>query len=249
MLFETIIEVTGYSGTFEMLVEQVRRHEVDVVHVKLAEVAQKLSDAVRPNIDLQQFTPFLSLSKLMFIKSRSLLPGSVLFEDTDLEEETAAPEEEETTEVRKRLLDQYESFSRVRDLFRQLEEENSMRLRSAQTRGGEMPGFIDEIIFLEKVTPFDILQTMSMIQRRLLEDRSYHVKVDDAKLLSDRISQIFSFVLERRGPVLFSDIVSITPDKHEAVLSFLAVVYLTSSGKIESEQKVPYGDIVISAAG
>jgi chromatin segregation and condensation protein Rec8/ScpA/Scc1 (kleisin family) len=90
---------------------------------------------------------------------------------------------------------------------------------------------------------------MAMIQRRLLEDHSYHVNVDDAKQLSDRIAQIFSFVLERRGPVLFSDIVSIAPLKQEAVLSFLAVVFLTAEGRINSKQKTPYGEIFITAGG
>ena len=32
MLFDIILEVTGFEGTFEMLVEQVRRHELDVIH-------------------------------------------------------------------------------------------------------------------------------------------------------------------------------------------------------------------------
>jgi segregation and condensation protein A len=247
MLFDILLEVTGFEGTFEMLVEQVRRHELDVIHVRLAEVAERLVAAVRPNIDLQQFTPFLSLSKLMYIKSRNLLPGYNQFEDTDLDEEAAAEQEEEATEVRERLHRQYKTFQGARDIFRALEEQNAKRLRSMQTRAGEMPGFIDEIIFLEKVTPFDVLQTMAQIERMSREDRSYHVRAAEGQRLSDRIAQVFGFIIERRGPVSFSDIVSIAPEKHEAVISFLAVVYLVGQGKINAKQKESYGEIIITA--
>jgi segregation and condensation protein A len=248
MLFDILLEVTGFEGTFEMMVEQVRRHELDVIHVRLSEVAERLVEAVRPNIDLQQFTPFLSLSKLMYVKSRNLLPGHNQFEDTDLDEVAAAEEEEETTEVRERLQKQYKTFQGVRDIFRSLEEGNAKRLRSMQTRAGEMPGFIDEIIFLEKVTPFDLLATMAQIEKRSKEDRSYHVRAGEGQRLSDRIAEVFGFILERNGrPVSFSEIVSIAPQKQEAVISFLAVVYLVTQGKIDAKQKAPYGEIIITA--
>ncbi|MFA6448945.1 MAG: segregation/condensation protein A [bacterium] len=247
MLFDILLDVTGFNGSFEMLVEQVRRHELDVIHVKLAEVAERLVEAVRPNIDLQQFTPFLSLSKLLFVKSRNLLPGRDQFGETGLDEE-AAQEEEEPTEVRERLLEQYKAFQSVRDHFRELETLNASRLRSMQTRTGEMPGFIDEIVFLEKVTPFDLLAAMAQIERRSREDRSYHVRANEGQRLSDRIAEVFSFILERRGgPVSFNDIVSIAPQKQEAVISFLAVIYLVAQGKVAAHQKIPYGDIIITA--
>ena len=247
MLFDILLDVTGFNGTFEMLVEQVRRHELDVIHVRLAEVAERLVEAVLPNIDIQQFTPFLSLSKLLYVKSRNLLPGRDQFEETDLDEE-AAREEEEPTEVRERLLEQYKSFQSVRDHFRVLEGVNASRLRSMQTRAGEMPGFIDEIVFLEKVTAFDVVAAMAQIERRGREDRSYHVSTDEGKQLSDRIAEVFGFILERRGrPISFSDIVSIAPQKHEAVISFLAVIYLVAQGRVSARQKVPYGEIIITA--
>lgn len=249
MVYEIQLQMPGFTGTFDLLVEQVRRHEIDVLDVSLSEVAHTLADAIIPNISLALFTPFHSLSKLLFIKSRNLLPGQDPFEATDLdEEELPQAAEEEPTRVRERLLDQYKSFQHARDWFRELEEENSKRIRSYQTRAAALPGFIDEIAFLEEVTPFDLMYTMVQIIRRGLEDRSYHVRVDDAKQLSERIAEIFDFIFQRRGDhINFSEILERTPQKPEAVLSFLAVVYLVSQGKIIARQKTPYGEIVITA--
>lgn len=249
MLFDIVLEVTGFSGTFDMLVEQVRRHELDILHVRLSEVANRLIEEIKPKIDLHFFTPFLSLSKLMFLKSRNLLPGQDQFADTDLEDEAEQTPEEAPTKVRERLLEQYQVFISVREQFRLLEEENAKRIRAVQTRAGAAPGFIDEIMFLEKATPFDLLATMAQIERRNREDRSLHVRADEAKRLSERIAEVFGFVLERQGEYIkFSEIVSKMPQKREAVLSFLAVVYLVADGRITARQKMPYSEILITAA-
>ncbi|HOO55260.1 MAG TPA: segregation/condensation protein A [bacterium] len=247
MIVEFRLDITGYKGTYELLIENVRRHEVDIIEVRLSEVAQSLIDFVGKSPELFLFTPFVNLSRLMYVKSRNLLPCEDPIEELDLEEDQENEEQEEPTRVRERLLDQYQQFVSVRDWFRELGLENSERIKLYQTKEGSLPDFIDEIVFLEKVTPYDILYTMVQINRRALEDRSYHVKIDDARILSMRISEVFDFIVDRRGePVSFKDLVEKKPEKVEAVLSFLAIVYLVTQGKIIAQQAAPYGDIIIS---
>jgi segregation and condensation protein A len=249
MICDIFLRLKDFEGPFDLLVERVRRHEIDIVEVCLLEVARRLAEELLPNPDLMRFTPFFSLSRLLFLKSRNLLPGQDPFAAADLDdEERIAENEEAPTKVRERLIDQYQTFQSVRETFRKYEEENAKRIRSYQTRAAAAPSFIDEIDYLEEVTPFDLMYTMAQIVKRGLEDRSYHVKVDDSKLLSDRIREVFDFIFERRGDVVrFSEIVARTPQKPEAVLSFLALVYLVSQGKVMARQNRPYGDIVVTA--
>jgi len=246
MVYEISLEFPGFAGTLDLLVERVRRFEVDILDVKISEVARQVVDGLKDNIDLQFFAPVLTVSRLMFLKSRSLLPGRDMFEETELEEENPEQVEEET-QVRMRLEEQYRVFSGAGEHMRGLAEENRLRIRSYQTRAGELPGFIDEIAYIEDITPFDLMVVMNQILKRALRDDTYRVRVDDAQLLSRRISEVFDFILARRGEsVTFDEIRERTPQKTEAVLSFLALVYLVSQGRVIARQHTPYGEIIIS---
>ncbi len=248
MVYEIAIKFPGYDGTLELLVEQVRRFEVDILDVRLSDVVERVREALSVDYDLHKFTPVYMVSKLLYLKSRNLLPGQDQFEETDLiEEDERQDDEEETTRVRERLEEMYRAFSETGAKFRDMIDENTRRLRSYQTRAGELPGFIDELAYIEEITPFDLLLTMSHIIKRSLEDHTYHVNTDPAQQLNRRISEIFDFLLNRTGStIFFSDIVSEKPEKPEAVLSFLAVVYLVSQERIEAVQNTPYGDIHIT---
>jgi len=249
MLYEVNIEFEGFSGTLDLLVERVRRFEIDIVDVRLSKVARQVAETLGREINLNLFGPFLTVSKLMFVKSRNLLPGQDQFEDTELEKADREQQEEEETQVRMRLEEQYRAFSNTGQYLKELIQENNKMLRSYQTRRGELPEFIDEIAFLEEVTPFDLMITMNQIIRRSLQDNTYRVKVDDAQLLTRRISEVFDFVLSRReSRVTFDDIRAENPDRPEVALSFLALVYLVSRGSVHAFQQTPYGEITIRIA-
>ncbi|HPI76819.1 MAG TPA: segregation/condensation protein A [bacterium] len=240
------LKLAGFVGRLEELVSAVKTHVMDILDVRLGDAARQLADAARTGgHDTMRFTPFLSLARLMFIKSRNLLPGQDQFEETDLEAEEVQPEEE-PTEVRERLKKQQHRFQEVAMRLRVLEETNATKLRSRRTRSEGLPEFIDEISFLEQATPFDLMQTMIQLLRMKPEERLYRVRVDDAKLLSMRISEVFDFLLARRGePALYSEIVSAEARREEKALSFLAVLFLLNQGRITAEQSAPYADIEI----
>lgn len=249
MFYEINIEIPGFEGTLDLLVQWIRRFELDIVDVRLSDVAKQVAGELLSDIDLLRFTPFLTVSRLMFIKSRTLLPGEdILEEDELIEEDEQQQEEEEPTRVRERLEEVYEKVKIAGEYFKSIAAENDRRLRSFQTRRGELPEFIDEIAYIEQVTPFDLMITMNKILRRNLEDPVYRVKVDEAELLSKRISSVFDYIFQRRGAtVSFDDVVSEQKQqKPEVVLSFLAVVFLVSQGKLVARQQTPFGDIYLT---
>lgn len=248
MIYEVSIHIEGFEGSIDLLVQQVRRYEVDIIDVMVSNVAKQVADQMSSRIDLQFFSPFLTVSKLMFLKSRNLLPGQNQFDETDLEEQVKddVVDEETETQVRIKLERQYGSFKEIGTHLSELFDENTKKIRSYQTRSGLLPGFIDEIAYLEEISPFDLMVTLNHLIARSLVDDTYHVRSDDAQMLNNRISQIFDFVVSRRGQtVTFVDVAGEKRDRHEIALSFLALVYLVSQGKIVARQHTPYGEITI----
>ncbi len=248
MYYEINIEIPGFEGTLDLLVQWVRRYEIDIVDVRLSDVARQVAGELLEDVDLLRFSPFLTLSKLMFIKSRTLLPGEEVLDEGDLEDEDVPEDEEEPTRVRERLEEVYKTVKAAGEYFKAIAAENNKRLRSFQTRRGELPEFIDEIAYIEQITPFDLMITMNKILKRNMDQPVYRVKVDEAQLLSDRISRVFDFVFQRRGTtVSFDDVIEEQKqEKPEVVLSFLAVVFLVTQGKVVARQQTPYGDIYLT---
>ncbi len=247
MVFEVTINVEGFEGALDLLVERVRRFEINILEMKLSEVAGEVSEKMGGSADPSSFGPFVTIAKLLHIKSKMMLPGFNPFEENeDFEIETNENDMDQPTRVRERLVEQYEMFKSIREWMKEKSDESALSVRSSVTREGEMPDFISEIIYIEDVTPFDVMYCMVEILKRANEDRTYHVKAEEGKRLTDRIAEVFDFLLNRMDPVRFGDLISDKAQRSESTLSFLAVVYLVSQGKIIARQKNSYGDIIIT---
>lgn len=240
------MEFADFQGTLDELISAVRRLEVDILKVPLAEVTtQTRNEALAA--DAPDFEPFMKISGLMFVKSRTLLPAEKLsMEDELLEEDMAIAEEEEPTRVRERLEEQYRFFKEVGEVFRELRDERARRLHFSATRGATRR-LLEEIEYIESVTAYDLLMTYVQVLKRALEDDTYHVSTAEAQDLSRRIAEVFDFIFQREGDVVFSTMIDPVGGRMEAVLSFLAIVYLVSEGKVVARQKRPFSEIYLTA--
>lgn len=249
MLYEISLTAPGYDGTLQVLIEVVRRHEVNIVDVSLAPIARQVAFAVLEN-EKMDFSPCTAVAGLMFLKSRALLPWKDNLEEPELEDISAPlEEEEEPTQVRERLLALYEVFQEAAEQFRTRANDMQDRIRAAQTRAQHSPSFLDEITFVDTITAYDLLIVMNQVLKRAAEaPKTYRVAVDDSYILNQRIAEVFSFLIKRGGTESrFSEIISGPTPKKEAVITFLAIVYLVSQGRIYARQKLPYGEIIMTA--
>jgi segregation and condensation protein A len=248
MRYEITLSSPEYQGTLQVLIERVRRYEINILDVRLAPLAQQVAHIMLES-ETYDFTPCTAMAGLMFVKSRALLPWQDPLDEPELDdiEIDAEEEEEEPTQVRERLLALYEIFREAAEHFKLRSEAMKERLRASQTRAQGAPSFLDEVTYVDEVTAFDLLLVMNQVLRRASEDRTYHVRVDDTYLLNQRISEVFEFIIQRRGNnTAFTDIVSRATPRTEAVLTFLAIIYLVNQGRIHAYQKVPYSDIIMT---
>ena len=84
------IKLNQFEGPLDLLLELIRQQKLDITQISLAKVADKFLNYViqeQNNIPLQELSDFLSIaSRLLFIKSKTLLP-SLVWEDDGEEEQ------------------------------------------------------------------------------------------------------------------------------------------------------------------
>ncbi|MFH1537676.1 MAG: ScpA family protein [bacterium] len=237
------VEFEGFQGTLDELICEVRRFVVDILKTPLADVTTQCRNEALA-AEEPDFEPFMKISGLMFVKSRTLLPTEALsMEDELLEEDMAISEEEEPTRVRERLEEQYRFFKEVGEVFREMRDERALNLHFSMTRG-DARRLLDEVEYLESVTSYDLLMTYVQVLKRALEDTSYHISTSEAQTLARRIAEVFDYIFQREENVAFSAMVQ---NRAEAALTFLAVVFLVSQGKVSAIQKKPFSEIYLKA--
>lgn len=240
------VEIEAFHGALDELISAVRRFEVDILKVPLADVTTQTRNEVLAS-EAPDFEPFMKISGLMFVKSRTLLPTEKLsMEDELLEEDAAAAAEEEPTRVRERLEEQYRFFREVGEIFREMLDERGRQLHFSMTRGGGRR-LLDDVEYIESVTSYDLLMTCVQVLKRALEDNTYHVSTSEAQDLARRIAEVFDFIFQREEDVLFSTMVAPLGNRAEAALTFIAVIFLVSQGKVTAMQKRCFSEIYLKA--
>ena len=131
------IQVQGFSGPIDLLLDLIDREELDITALSLAEVTDQYWQEIEGSSaqDADALADFISVgSKLLFIKSCALLP-SAKPPEADLEQEIDQTAEELTA-----LLADHKRFRDAVDLFRQLEEEGRRTFaRNAPVRNVPLP--------------------------------------------------------------------------------------------------------------
>lgn len=244
------IELSTFQGTLEELISAVRRLIVDITRTPLVEVVTQTRNQVLA-ADNPSFDPFMKISGLLFVKSRTLLPTEKLsMEDELLDEmEAEAAPEEEPTKVREKLARQYSFYREVGEVFDEMREERGRKYHFRMT-GRTAPRLVDDLEFMDTVTAYDLMMAYILTLRRALEDKTYHVSTSEAQNLARRITEVFDFIFQRgESDVPFSTMLQPTMQRPEAILTFLAIVFLIFSGKIVARQQMPYSEIYLKAVG
>lgn len=227
------IHLDNFEGPLDLLLHLIRSNEMDIYDIPIAEItAQYLSilDAMK-NLNLDVAGEFLVMAAtLLHIKSRLLLPVSG---DEAIEEE----EEDPRAELVRRLLEyqKYKDAAASLQGLPQLEREIFARKFPApELEEAESTEF-------EAVGLFELVEVF----RSLLEQapEPYVHQVESERLsVSDRINAILTLLGDRES-LAFMEIFSARPDRHEVVVSFLAILELVKMRLIRLLQNARFGSI------
>ncbi len=232
------VKLDIYSGPLDLLLYLVRREEVPVVDLALAELTEQYLEhvAVLEQIDVDLVGDFLdTASQLLELKSRLVLPHG--------EEEAQEPEiEDPRHDLVARLLE----FKKYRDAAEQLElrgrewQERYPRLASDLETRSSNPAEQE----IGGVELWDLVSAFGRVLREKLKAADpTSIRYDDTPI------HVYMRQIDRRlrdeGRVLFAELFPETVHKSTLVGMFLALLELVRYRHARAQQVERYGDILI----
>lgn len=231
------IRLPVFQGPLELLLHLIERDDLDITAVSLVAVTDQYLQAIRSGsgFDPQALAEFISIAaKLIYLKSKALLPRSPDEESVSLEDDDVGRELVD-------LLIEYRRFGEVADLLRQ-RQEAGLRL---YPRGAPAPAHGNADSGLSDVTVDALLAIMTDVLARAPQEPKV-VLPRDGLTLNERIDD-FRQRLRRRGKFSFRQMIRECRSRIEVIMSFLAVLELLKNGECDARQSGPWGDIEVVA--
>ena len=232
------VELDAFSGPLDLLLYLVRRHEVDILDLPVAEIATRFLEylEVLQVLDLDLIGDFLVMaSSLIEIKSRMALPAP------DEPPELVEPDDDPRADLVRQLLE----YKRFKDAARLLEEQAAQwqqrypRLTDDRPRGGNDPSRD----LIKEVELWDLVSALSRVLRKNTESAPATILYDDTPI-AVFIEQMKARVLAEQR-VAFSSFFNGTNSRSRIVGIFLALLELLRHYQFRAEQPQDYREIWI----
>jgi segregation and condensation protein A len=225
------VTVEGFDGPLELLLELVEEKKLDVLTVRLGDLADAYLTRVRAldALPADEVASFLALaSRLVLLKARSLLPSlAPLTEEDEFETEE---------ELRARLVE----YAVVRERAGQLGDRLRSGERAFHREGGSsavLPPRGGEVTALAAAwTRVLALASRTREEEQMAPGERYSVE--------DRTSEI-ELIVGEHGEVTFTELLGPAPTLGWAVVTFIALLDLYRRIVIDLEQNELFTDIVI----
>jgi len=224
-------QLEQFEGPLDLLLNLIEDQKLEITKVSLAKVAEQFIEYVNnsPELKPEEMADFLVIaSKLLYIKSKALLPGLDLVEEGeagDLEKQLKIYKEyrEASVKVREMLKKKRFSFSRAKPI---------------------------QVFTAKFIPPLDLnLTAMADIFKKALLKLEPIVNLPQAMIkrtisLRDKIRHISDLILQK-VTMNFKYLLGGSGDRTEIIVSFLAVLELVKQRTVDVDQTELFADISI----
>ena len=240
------VHLPSFEGPLDLLLHLIERRQMEITTISLVAVTDQFLEYVRgwqsEEPPLARLAEFITVgAKLLYIKSRSLLPQPPREEETDSVDEALA----EAEELRRHLLE----YKLAKEIARLLREREAAGMMSFPRPGQGMPA--DELLTLAPPRLVGLeIEALAAAFRRVLEERR-RSEPEPLPLpvvrVSDKIAEIEAG-LAAAGRVIFEDLLRAAASRLEVVVTFLAVLELWHVERIRVVQDGLFAPILILPA-
>lgn len=228
---EVILE--AFEGPLDLLLYLIRRQNLDILDIPLAEITRQYMDYVElmKGLRLELAAEYLVMAAMLAeIKSRMLLPRPT----------TEDGEEEDPRAELIRRLQEYERFKKAAedlDALPRMERDTFTANLDAPPRSGPRPQ--------PAVSMQELLLALKDVMLRAEMFSHHHVQMEPLSV-RERMSSVLSAVSTEK---FTSFVVLFKPDEGKlgVVVTFLAVLELIKESLVEIVQTEPYGPIYVRA--
>jgi segregation and condensation protein A len=241
------VRLDNFSGPFDLLLQLISRHELDVTEVALHQVTDdfiehtKALAASGEDADLNEITEFLVIAAtLLDLKAARLLPGA----DVDDVEDLALLEARDLLFAR---LLQYRAYKQVAALFVELQASAMRRYPRSVALEDRYAALLPEVLlgmdaqrFAELAAAVFRPKPPPTVSLDHLHVRTVSVP-EHMALLRERLAKL--------GRASFHDLTRDCGEPLLVVARFLAVLELHKEASVHLDQEESFGDLMVTWAG
>ncbi len=222
-----------FEGPLDLLLKLIEKDELDITKVSLAYIADSYIEYIKKseNIHPRDVSDFLLIgSKLLLIKSKTLLPYLYPDEEDEIQEFTDQ-------------LKMYKDFLRASEEINKVLEKGSVMIAREFNKAALLPDA--KFSPPEKLKDTDMSQVFSSLLKTLRPMDKFKEKTLKPKMsLEERIVFIKKMILDK-ARVSFTRAVE-ESSKTDVVVSFLAMLELEKQREVFIEQDCVFGEIIIN---
>ncbi|MCA0754466.1 segregation/condensation protein A [Paenibacillus sp. N4] len=242
-----LYKLDSFEGPLDLLLHLIDKAEIDIHEISISEITVQYMDYLdaMKELELEVTSEFLVMAAtLLAIKSNQLLPKPPVFEEEyeDWQDDGLDPRDE--------LIQKLIEYRKYKQIAEQLREKELERSLVYSKEPEDMSPFLKE----EKVNPVEGLHISDLISafrkalRRATKRNIVATVQRDEMSVKDRIRDIMD-VLKQYETVRFSRLIRENMDRHEIVVTFLAILELMKMKHIRVFQHQLFDDIVIHWRG
>lgn len=243
-----LISQPAFEGPLDLLLHLINRQELEITEISLMAVTENY---LKTLANLEELEPgsladFLVVaSRLLYIKSRALLPRPSKADDDD--------EEEDPGDALIRQLIEYRQFKEVAASLKEREEQG-LRVYLRMAPGPELERRLDlSNVDLDKLhnAVRKALQKIEAEPPPLPKVHTYPITVaEQIENVRNYIRNAHQLIRNRSiqevtEPVRFVHLLTQSPDRMEVIVTFLAVLELIKQHELMAVQDNTFGEIVL----
>ncbi|MFD6938852.1 segregation and condensation protein A [Streptomyces goshikiensis] len=238
------LRLDNFEGPFDLLLQLISRHKLDVTEVALSKVTDEFMAYIRamgPDWDLDQTTEFLVVAAtLLDLKAARLLPVAEVEDEADL----ALLEARDLLFAR---LLQYKAYKRVAEIFQGRAEDEARRYPRTVGLEPHLAGLLPDVVISIGAEGFARLAVRAMQPKAKPQVYVDHIH---APLVSVREQAgVVVALLRARGEATFQELTEDAPDTLTVVARFLALLELYREKAVVLDQEEALRTLTVRWSG
>lgn len=226
------VKLDVFEGPLDLLLYLIRKNEVDIYDIPIAEITQQYLDMLKVMriLNLEIAGEFLVMAAtLTHIKSKMLLPTSTDGED-----------EEEGEDPRKELVDRLLEYERYKEAARSLESQDILERDVFTRKVGEDAEEEDEL----DLNLFELIEAFQQVLNRSSRELAHEITLERISI-EEKITEILDTLGSAGGEVEFTHLFEGRPTKEVIIFTFLALLELMKLRMVRVYQRRHFHPIKI----
>ena len=231
--------VGEFQGPLDLLWSLIRESKINIYDIPIAQITEQYLDYLDSIVetDLSDLSEFYSwAAKLVYIKSRMLLPVEVAYDDGD-----------DIEDPRQELVDkliEYQKFKKLSELMEEQEDDSAYTFERKKIQ--RMLPLDDAESQWERVDTWELLQQMQKIFRNMVSKYSNEKVLNMYEEISvnEKIT-LMNEKLDEAGSCMFTDLITRHGNEMDVICAFMALLEAVKFKMATIFQSRLFGDIKI----